>query len=100
MITHIVIWKLKQDLSAADKDAALAKIKHDLEALDGKIDGLLKITVNTELLSTSSADLMLYTEFESEAALAGYQTHELHLAAAVFVRSVIDNRLSSDYISE
>lgn len=97
MVKHIILWKLREELSAEEKTAAKAEAKRRLEALNGKIDGLLSLRVETEGLSTSSADMALNSEFSTEAALAGYQVHPLHVEAAGFVRSVVETRLCLDY---
>ena len=33
MVKHVILWKLKDELTVATKDEAIAKIKADLEAL-------------------------------------------------------------------
>ena len=48
----------------------------------GKIPGLIDIHVQTEMLDSSNADLMLDSTFESEEALKGYATHPKHVAVA------------------
>lgn len=95
MVKHIILWKLKEDIS--DPVAAKAEAKNRLENLVGKIPGLHSLTVMTEGLASSSADMMLDSTLEDEAALAVYQNHPLHLEAAGFVRSVVDVRLCLDF---
>ena len=69
-----------------------------LEALNGKIDGLLSIKVVTDALASSNADMMLDSCFESAEALAGYQVHPLHKAAANgYVRPFVEVRLCLDF---
>ena len=41
--------------------------------------------------------MMLDSRFEDADALAGYQKNPLHLEAAGFVRSVVEERLCLDY---
>jgi hypothetical protein len=95
MVKHIILWKLKSDVS--DPVSAKAEAKSRLESLVGKIPGLHSLIVQTEGLSSSSADMMLDSTLEDEAALAVYQNHPLHLEAAGFVRSVVDVRLCLDF---
>ena len=71
--------------------------KRELEALKGKVPGLLEIKLQTEKLPSSNADMMLDSAFETEEALAGYQVNPLHVAAATYVRSVVDQRLCLDF---
>ena len=97
MIKHIILWKLKSDMTDAEKANARAEAKRRLESLDGKIPGLLSIKVVTDRLPTSTADMMLESVFDDADALAGYQKNPLHLEAAGFVRSVVETRLCLDF---
>ena len=97
MVKHIILWKLKSDMTADEKTAAKAEAKRRLESLNGKIDGMTALRVETEGLDSSNADMMLDSTFESEAALAGYQVNPLHQEAAGYVRSVVENRLCLDF---
>ena len=82
MVKHIILWKLKEELSAEEKAAVKAEIKAGLEGLAGKIPGLLEIKVYTEGLPSSNVDLMLDSSFVDEAALKGYAVHPEHVAVA------------------
>lgn len=82
MVKHIILWTLKDSLSAEEKEAVKAGIKASLEGLAGQIPGLLEIRVQTGRLPSSNADLMLDSTFVDAAALAGYSTHPLHVAVA------------------
>ena len=82
MVKHIILWQLKDELSAEEKVSVKAGIKEGLEALAGKIPGLLEIKVQTEGLASSNADVMLDSSFEDEAALKGYAVHPEHVAVA------------------
>ena len=96
MVKHIILWKLKDDV--ADKAAVKAGIKGGLEGLKGIIPGLVDIRVNAEGLANSSADVMLDSTFESEAALKGYAIHPAHVEVAnTKVRPFIETRMCLDY---
>lgn len=96
MIKHVILWKLKSDVS--DKAAVRAGIKSGLEGLKGKIPGLVDIRVNAEGLASSNADVMLDSTFESEAALKGYSGHPAHVEVAnAKVRPFTETRLCLDY---
>lgn len=82
MIKHIILWTLKETLSEKEKGGIKQEIKEGLEGLKGKIPGLLEIHVQTECLTSSNADLMLDSSFESEEALKGYAIHPEHVAVA------------------
>jgi len=82
MVKHVILWKLKEEFSEAEKEEIKAGIKEGLEGLMGQIPGLLDVKVNTNGLATSTVDLMLDTTFESVEALQNYSTHPAHVAVA------------------
>ena len=82
MVKHIILWKLKDEYTEAQKNEIKLGIKSGLESLQGKIDGLIDIKVNINGLASSNADLMLDSTFENEAALKGYAVHPEHVAVA------------------
>ena len=95
MVKHIILWKLKEEHNNKEVKQG---IKENLESLEGKIPGLLKIQVQTEKLASSNADVMLYSEFESEEALKGYAVHPNHVFVADnFVRPFTQTRLCLDF---
>lgn len=83
MVKHIILWTLKPELSDSEKATVKKGIKEGLEALKGKIPGLVDIKVNIDgRLESSTADLMLDSTFESAEALKGYSKHPEHVAVA------------------
>ena len=82
MVKHIILWTLKDEFSAEEKENIKLGIKENLENLVGKIPGLLDVKVNINPLPSSNADLMLDSSFESEEALKNYATHPEHVAVA------------------
>lgn len=82
MVKHIIIWTLKEDLSAEEKQTIKAGIKEGLEGLKGKVPGIVEIKVEINGLASSNADLMLDSTFENEEALKGYAVHPAHVAVA------------------
>lgn len=95
MVKHIILWKLKAEFNT---DKVKNDIKVNLEKLLGVVPGLLEISVQTECLETSNADVMLYSVLESEEALAGYASHPAHVKAAdTFVRPFTETRSCIDF---
>ena len=82
MVKHVIVWTLKDELSADEKVQVKQGIKEGLEGLQGKIPGLLEIKVYTDGLESSNADLILDSSFESAEALNGYSLHPDHVAVA------------------
>ena len=95
MLRHIILWKLKDPVE--DKEGTKAKVKALLEALVGVVDGLEELTVHTDGLASSSADMMLESKMRDADALAFYRDHPAHVKAATFVRSAVDVRLCLDF---
>ena len=94
MVKHVLIWNLKPEFSPEEKAAAMAKVKAELEALVGKIPGLLVLKVITEPIASSTGDLLLYSEFEDKDAL---KVHPLHVAVATYIRSIVCDRACADF---
>ena len=83
MVKHIILWRLREDLTAEEKENVKKDIKAGLEGLAGRIPGLLDIRVNVDgRLETSNADVMLDSTFTDEAALRAYAVHPEHVAVA------------------
>lgn len=99
MIKHIILWKLKSEITSDRKAEVLAGIKENLESLAGMVPGLVEIRVNCErVLASSTADVMLDSTFENAEALKGYASHPAHVAVAnTFVRPFTEVRLCLDY---
>ncbi len=98
MVKHIILWQLKDELSGEEKAKVRADIKVGLEGLAGKIPGLIDIHVQTEMLDSSNADLMLDSTFEDADSLKGYAVHPEHVAVADgVVRPNTKSRVCIDY---
>ena len=79
MIRHIVMWNVRGD-DAAARTRNIALLKTEFETLRGRIPGLLQLEVGVDDSRIDYAcDVVLYTEFESRAALAAYAEHPEHL---------------------
>ena len=98
MVKHIIIWTLKDTLTSDEKQKLKAEAKKNLEALVGKIDGLIDLKVQIEFLSTSNGEMMLDSTFESFDALKAYAIHSAHQAVAnEFVRPYTSARNCVDF---
>ena len=82
MVKHIILWTLKSQYSAEEKEKIKEDIKNGLEALYGKIEGLTDIKVYTKGLETSNVDLCLDSTFVDFDALKGYAVHPDHVWVA------------------
>ena len=99
MIKHIILWKLRSELSENEKREKALAIKQGLESLKGQVPGLLDIHVQIEgRLETSNADIMLDSTLDSFESLKGYAVHPAHLAVANgVVRPNTELRTCLDY---
>ena len=99
MIKHMVMWRLKDQAQGQDRRQNALRIKQKLESLAGQIPGLSKIEVGLDFSNTPDAsDVALYCEFDSPEALAAYQEHPQHKAAASFIKEVRIERRQVDYM--
>lgn len=100
MIKHIVMWRIAAGADGADggKAANANEVKRRLEALQGRIPGLLRIEVGINFVADEqAADVVLVSEFTSREALEAYQVHPAHNEAAEFVKAVRSERRVVDY---
>ena len=99
MVKHIILWRLRSELSETEKREKALAIKQGLESLKGQVPGLLDIHVQIDgRLETSNADIMLDSTLDSFEALKGYAVHPAHLAVANgVVRPNTELRTCLDY---
>lgn len=98
MVKHVILWKLKEELSTKEKAMRASAMKEQLESLVGRVPGLVSLTIVTNGLASSNADVMLDSVLESEEALKGYAVHPAHVAVADgYVRPYTQVRMCMDY---
>lgn len=99
MVKHIILWKLRSELSAEEKQAKAQAIKQGLEGLLGQVPGLMSIHVQIDgRLDSSNADIMLDSTLDSPESLRGYAVHPAHVAVANgVVRPNTELRTCLDY---
>jgi hypothetical protein len=100
MIKHIVMWNLRGD-SQEDKSRAIAVLKRSFESLRGRVPGLLHLEIGVDSSRIDYAcDVVLYSEFESQAALDAYAQHPEHLRVKQEVSDLRIARHQVDYLAE
>lgn len=83
MVKHIILWKLREDLSEDEVKTVKLNIKQGLEGLRGQIPGLTEIRVQIDnIIESSNADILLDCTLASQQALRAYAVHPLHMAVA------------------
>ena len=89
---------MKDSAHGNDKIKNAELIKAKLESLQGKIPGIIKMEVGINFNnSETSSDIVLYSEFESKAALENYQVHPLHKEIMPFISEAREERRVVDY---
>ena len=79
MIKHIVMWNIRGDTPEA-KAAGIARLQRSFESLRGQIPGLAHLEIGVDASRVDYAcDVVLYSEFDSQAALDAYASHPEHL---------------------
>ncbi|MDP1684871.1 Dabb family protein [Hydrogenophaga sp.] len=97
MVKHIVMWNI-QGGPDEGKAAAIDRVKASFEALRGKIPGLLHIEIGVDRSGVDYAcDVVLYSEFESQAALDAYASHPDHLRVRHEIEGLRVARHQVDY---
>jgi hypothetical protein len=98
MIKHIVLWKLHDTAEGHTKQENAVRAKQQLEALTKTIHDISHLEVGLDFSNgEASADIALYSEFDSREALERYQKHPDHQAVATFIAAIRSERHVIDY---
>ena len=98
MIKHVLLLRVKEGVEGRTKAESIAQAKTLIEGMNGKIPGLIKVEVGVDFSEgPDSADMTLYSEFESREALEVYAGHPEHKAVLPFIKSIISERRLIDY---
>lgn len=92
MVRHIVCWKLKEGQNTEEN---MLKMKRELCALKGKIEGLLDIDVG--ICYQGDFDCALHSVFESREALLYYRDHPEHKKVQAFIHTILESRSAADW---
>jgi len=90
MLKHIVVWKMKEEVSADQK----AEMKARLEVLQGTIDELIYIEIG---IDEDNGTMSLTSTFASKEDLDIYQAHPTHQEVVAFVKPLVAGRSVCDY---
>lgn len=79
IVRHLVMWRLLDFAGVTGNPATMTALRECLARMRGTLPGLLRIDLGVDQSRTAdSADLVLFSEFDSWAALDAYQVHPLH----------------------
>jgi hypothetical protein len=97
VIRHIVMWRVR-GATAEEKHANIGRLQHGFHGLRGRIPGLLHLEVGVDTSGVGYAcDVVLYSEFASQAALDAYARHPEHLRVREEVGELRTHRYQVDY---
>lgn len=98
MLTHIVMWKLKDHAEGADKATNLAKARALIESCASLTPGIHRFEVAAAHPGHECTyDLVLNSVFEDAQALDAYQNHPDHAAIKPFLGAIRLERQCMDY---
>ncbi|MEN9382970.1 MAG: hypothetical protein RL323_113 [Pseudomonadota bacterium] len=98
MLTHIVMWKLKDHAEGADKAINLVKAMALLQGCAGISEGMLRFEVAAAQPGLECTyDMVLNSQFTDEAALNAYLDHPTHAAIKPFLGAIRLERQCMDY---
>lgn len=97
MVKHIVLFKLKEDVQADKKLAAMNAFKAAIELLPTKISVIRKIEVGLNINPAEAWSIALYSEFDTLEDVKLYAVHPDHVAAGKLLAEVKESRACVDY---
>ncbi len=97
MTNHIVLFKLKEELSAEQRAEIIAKFKRDIEALPATIDFIRSIRVDANVNPEESWHICLSSTFDSLEDVRRYAVHPDHVAVAAYIKPFVAGRACTDF---
>lgn len=98
MVKHIVLFKLKENLSSAEKQDIMHRFKTAIEALPQSIRFIRHIFVGLNMNPSEQWDICLDSTFDSLDDVQAYAAHPDHLAAAAILKEAKEARACTDYL--
>ena len=94
MLTHIVVWKYKPEVSEEQRRAHVERLRR----LDGLIPEIRSFAVGRDVLKLPrSYHTGLVATFQNRAALEAYDAHPEHQAVAQLGRTISEHVASVDF---
>jgi len=99
MIRHIVMWKVDESYSQSEKEEFTNTFTTKLLDLEGKIDELKTISVNSnsDKAPDTNFDIVLDTTFTSIEDLKAYAVHPTHMKVVEYAKQFKLQRSCVDY---
>ena len=97
MVKHIVLFKLKEELTQAEKADVMNRFKSAIEALPARIPTIRHIYVGLNMNPEEKWDMCLESEFDTLEDVKAYSVHPDHLAASGLLKDYKKDRACTDY---
>jgi hypothetical protein len=98
MLKHIVSWKLAAD-DPETRLEHIGQIVSRLQSLVGVVPSIRALSVGpTVVAGPNHWDVGLIVDFDDEDGLQDYQDNPDHRAVGAFIRSVIDQQATVDFL--
>mgnify|MGYP000948671445 CR=1 FL=1 len=98
MVKHIVLFKLKKNISQVQKNQVMNQFKEAIEALPAIIPFIRSIEVGLNGNPEEEWDIALYSEFDSLDDVKRYASHPEHVKAGKLLADVKEDRACVDYV--
>lgn len=97
MLTHIVIWKYRKDITQEERSEHMALLRR----LPSVIPNIVSFNVGSDILNLPrSYDTGLVAVFPNRAALDEYTVHPEHIKVAEYGKIVSEHVASVDFMGE
>ena len=97
MVKHIVLFKLREELTQAEREAVMRRFKEAIEALPARIPFIRHIFVGLNANPDEQWDICLDSEFATLEDVKAYSAHPDHQAAAGLLKGYKQDRACVDY---
>ena len=94
---HIVMFKLKETLSAEEKLDVMNRFKATIEAFPDTINVIRKVFVGLNINEAEAWDICQESEFDTLEDVKAYAVHQDHVAAAGILKDAKLDRACVDY---
>lgn len=97
MVKHIVLFQLKDELTAQEKDEIFSQFKRGIETLPAQIPTIKQIFVGRNINPDEAWDICLNGDFETLEEVVAYGKNPLHLAVSGALKPHLKGRSCVDY---
>ncbi len=96
MVSHIVLFQLKEELGAEERKEIIANFKKGIEVLPATIPFIRHISVGANVNPEEKWDICLTSAFDSLEDVKAYAVHPAHIAVAQYIRPFVAGRACVD----